>query len=190
MALSPQYRTRPRRAVAVPPRPGGAPRGAAYTGNVKEVHPLLSDFPVVTTIPLLWGDEDAFGHVNNLVYLRWCETSRVEYLQRAGLWTDLPPAGAGPILASVKCDYKAQLKYPDTVQVGTRVSKIGNTSFRMEHCIVSRNAHAVAALVESTLVLFDYGLRKPVPIPAETRRIIGELEGRVSGNARTEAAAV
>ncbi len=179
-ALSSQYRTAAQQGFA----------GLLILGDVKEVHPLLSGFPVVTTIPLLWGDEDAFGHVNNLAYLRWCESSRVEYLQRVGLWTDLPPSGAGPILASVTCDYKAQLKYPDTVQVGTRVSRIGNTSFRMEHRIVSRSAQEVAALVDSTLVLLDYRLGKPVPIPLDIRRTIGELEGRIFENARAEAAAV
>jgi acyl-CoA thioester hydrolase len=145
---------------------------------VNDTHPLLTGFPVVTTIPLLWGDEDAFGHVNNLIYLRWCETARVEYLQRVALWVELPPAGAGPILASMKCDYKAQLNYPDTVQVGSRIGRIGNSSFQMEHCVVSRNLGEIAAAVESTLVLFDYKLRRPVPIPAEIRRTICDLEGR------------
>ena len=143
---------------------------------VKHVHPLLAGYPVVTTIPLLWGDEDAFGHVNNLVYLRWCESARVEYLLRAGMWIDLPPAGTGPILASLKCDYKAQLTYPDTVDVGTRIGTIGTSSFRMEHIVVSRNLGVVAAVVDSTLVWFDYGSRKPVTVPAEIRQVIGDLE--------------
>ena len=39
----------------------------------------LSDYPVLTVIAVLWGDEDAFGHVNNVAYLRWCESARVDY---------------------------------------------------------------------------------------------------------------
>ena len=139
----------------------------------------LADFPVVTTIPILWGDEDAFGHVNNLTYLRWCESSRVDYLRRISMWIGLPPSGAGPILASMKCDYKAQLKYPDTVCIGTRVGRIGNSSFQMEHIVVSRELNVVAAIVDSTVVLYDYTENKPVTIPAEFRRIIGNLEGNV-----------
>ena len=145
---------------------------------MKPVHPLLAGFPVVTTIPVLWGDEDAFGHVNNLVYLRWCETARVEYLLRAGMWIDLPPAGTGPILASLKCDYKAQLTYPDTVDVGTRVGAIGNSSMRMEHIVVSRNLGGVAAVVDSTLVWFDYGSRRPVTVPERIRQVIADLQGK------------
>jgi acyl-CoA thioester hydrolase len=145
---------------------------------VKPVHPLLAGYPVVTTIPLLWGDEDAFGHVNNLIYLRWCETARVEYMLRTGMWVDLPPSGAGPILASVKCDYKAQLTYPDTVDVGTRIGAIKNSSFQMEHIVVSRNLGGVAAAVDSTLVWFDYGSGKSVTVPQEIRRVIAELQGK------------
>jgi acyl-CoA thioester hydrolase len=145
---------------------------------VKHVHPLLAGFPVVTTIPLLWGDEDAFGHVNNLIYLRWCETARVEYMLRTGMWVDLPPSGTGPILASLKCDYKAQLTYPDTVDVGTRIGAIRNSSFQMEHIVVSRNLAGVAAVVDSTLVWFDYGSRKAVAVPEQIRQVIAELQGK------------
>ena len=102
---------------------------------MKHRHEALAGFPVVVEIPLLWGNQDAFGHINNVVYLRWCETARVEYLQRAGMWVPLPPRGTGPILASIKCDYKRPLNYPDIVWVGARVTRIGNSSIRMEHCI-------------------------------------------------------
>ena len=142
-------------------------------------HPLMAGFPVVTAIPLLWGDEDAFGHVNNVTYLRWCESLRVEYLIRIDLFPSLPPAGVGPILASIKCDYKWPLVFPDTVEVGARVTRIGNTSFKMDHRIVSRNLGRVAAEAESVIVVLDYALGHPVPVPEETRQRIAEIEGRV-----------
>lgn len=145
---------------------------------MSDSHPLLAEYPLITTIPLLWSDEDTFGHVNNLSYLRWAEGGRVEYLQAVGLWTEMPPTGPGPILASQKCDYKAQLKYPDTVYVGTKVTKIGNTSFRMQHRIVSRDVGIVAAEVDSTLVMFDYKEQKPTPLTDEMKLAIREFESR------------
>jgi acyl-CoA thioesterase FadM len=108
-----------------------------------------------------------------------------DYLRRVSMWTELPPSGAGPILASLKCDYKAQLKYPDTVCIGTRVAKIGNSSFQMEHLVVSRELKTVAAIIDSTLVLFDYKQSKPVRIPATIRRVIGNLEGNSFGMPET-----
>jgi acyl-CoA thioester hydrolase len=141
---------------------------------------LLAEFPVIVTIPVLWGDLDAFDHVNNLVYLRWCETARVEYLVRMGLWVDLPPAGPGPILASVTCDYKRVLNYPDTVMVGASVTRIGNTSFQMRHRVVSQALEVVAAEAQSTVVVFDYTNSVPVRVPESCRKAIEELESRAA----------
>lgn len=142
-------------------------------------HAALTGFPVITEIPVLWGDEDAFGHVNNVAYLRWCETARVDYLRRVDLFPDLPPKEIGPIVASLTCNYRRPLNYPDTVQVGTRVTSIGNSSFRMEHRVVSLGMDLVAAEADSTLVVVDYRLGKPVPVSLEIRKTIGALEGRV-----------
>jgi acyl-CoA thioester hydrolase len=70
------------------------------------------------------------------------------------------------------------LNYPDTVYIGTRIARIGNSSIRMEHRIVSRNLDDIAAEVDSTLVMLDYKRNKPVPVSAEVRSIIGGLEGK------------
>jgi acyl-CoA thioester hydrolase len=141
-------------------------------------HCLLEGFPIVTAIPVLWGDEDAFGHVNNVTYLRWCESVRVEYLCRIGLFPSLPTHGVGPILANLKCDYEWPVTFPDTVEVGARVTRIGTTSFRMDHLIVSRKLNRLVAQADSVLVVLDYGLAKPVPVPQEIREKIAGLENR------------
>jgi len=141
----------------------------------------LIDFPVVVAIPLLWADHDEFGHVNNLAYLRWCETARVEYLARIGFWPPLPPAGVGPILASISCDYKRQLTYPDTTYTGARVSLIGNRSFQLQHRVVSKTLDMIVAEVLSTIVALDYASNKAVPIPEHCRKAIEELESKPAG---------
>jgi acyl-CoA thioester hydrolase len=148
---------------------------------MKPCHEALTDFPVVVTVPLLWGDHDAFGHVNNLVYLRWCETARVEYLLRIGLWPSLPPAGIGPILASISCEYKRPLTFPDTAYIGARVTRIGNRSFQMQHRVVSEALDAVAAEADSTIVVLDYDRNKSVAIPENCRKAIEDLESNPVG---------
>ena len=50
-----------------------------------ETAALLDGFPVVITLPVQWGDQDAFGHVNNTVYVRWLESARIAYGERVGL---------------------------------------------------------------------------------------------------------
>ncbi|PSH03333.1 MAG: acyl-CoA thioesterase [Acidobacteria bacterium] len=142
------------------------------------VEDLLDGFPIVMNFPILRSDEDEFKHVNNLVYLQWCERARVEYLRRISLWTGLPPSGTGPILASVKCDYKTPLRFPDIACVGTRVSRIGNSSMRMEHIIVSQELRIVAAVIDSTIVTIDHTRGNSITVPANVRGLIGELEGK------------
>lgn len=137
----------------------------------------LSAFPVTIEIPVLWADEDTFGHVNNIAYLRWCEAGRIEYLRHVELLpTEIPPRGVGPIVASLTCHYRVPLNYPDTVVIGTRVVRIGNSSLRMDHRIVSRNSLKIAAEAETTLVTIDYGTGEPVPVPGAVRDRIALLE--------------
>ncbi len=150
--------------------------GGALTETCFDGSSLLAGFPVVTEISVLWGDEDSFAHVNNVSYLRWCETARVEYLRRIGLFPELPPQGLGPIIASLTCHYRRPLKYPDTVAVGTRVTTVGNSSFQMEHRIVSRAAGVIAAEAESAMVTVDYSTGRPVRVPEQVRAAIARLE--------------
>jgi acyl-CoA thioester hydrolase len=138
---------------------------------------LISGFPVTIEIPVLWSDEDSFAHVNNLAYLRWCEESRVQYLHRIALLpSQAPPRGVGPIVLNVACRYRLPLNYPDTVVIGTRVVRVGNTSFRMEHRIVSRAAGKVAAEAETTIVTIDYGTGASVRVPDSIRENIARLD--------------
>lgn len=145
---------------------------------MSDCHEALTGFPVVIRIPVIWGDLDSFDHVNNTTHLRWCETARVEYLIRIGLWPEMPPEGIGPILASITCDYRWPINYPDTVYIGARVTAIGNSSFKMEHVIVSEAQNAAVAEVKSTMVVLDYSRKKTVPVPDAVREAIAAQEGR------------
>ena len=109
----------------------------------------LADFPIVITLPIQWGDQDAFGHVNNTLAIRWFESARIAYLQQVDLDTLMARDTVAPILASVKCNYRQQLNFPDTVLVGARVNHIGRTSLIMQHQVYSNSLDAAAADGES-----------------------------------------
>jgi acyl-CoA thioester hydrolase len=140
----------------------------------------LAGHPVVVALPVQWGDQDAFGHVNNVMHFRWFETARVEYLGRAGLGGLMTAAGAGigPILASIGCNYRRQLKHPDTLLVSASISQIGRSSIRMRHLIYSQAEQAVAADGESVIVTFDYTKQQSIAVPDDVRAKIERLEGR------------
>jgi acyl-CoA thioester hydrolase len=138
-------------------------------------HELLAKFPVVVRIPVQWGDQDAFGHVNNIIPHRWFESARIALFGRIGLLDLRKMLGVGPILAATACDYRRQITFPDTVQIGIRVARVGRTSIGFEHTVVSETQNAVVAEGTSTTVVFDYQARKPQPVPDEIRRAIEAL---------------
>jgi acyl-CoA thioester hydrolase len=142
----------------------------------------LEGFPVVVEFPVAWGEMDANQHVNNAVYFRYFENARLEYFRRLDWFAYQQDTGIGPILAATEARFRKPLAYPDTVAVGTRVASVGEDRFVMEYCLVSQRLGAVAADGRGTIVTYDYREGKKVPIPAELRRRVAELEG---GQGRT-----
>lgn len=146
--------------------------------------PLLGRWPVVVELPVLWGDMDAMGHVNNVVYLRWFESARIDYFAKSGLWARVKEEGVGPILARSTIDYRLPLTFPDTVRTACTVLSVGNSSMRFGHRVRSRaQGRAIAAEGEAVVVMVDYKTGRKVPISPELRRTIEELEatGPVAG---------
>jgi acyl-CoA thioester hydrolase len=137
----------------------------------------LADFPVVIQVPVLWGDQDKFAHVNNTVYFRWFESARVRYFDYVGLGEGKPEDNhLGPILAAIGANYRRPLNYPDTVLIGARVSHIGRTSLAIDHAVWSHAQQAIVADGHSTIVVFDYSVHKPHVVPDEMRRAIEKLQ--------------
>lgn len=138
--------------------------------------PELAEYPVVIKLPIQWGDQDAFGHVNNTVPIRWFESARIAYLEHSGLEHLMTGHGLGPILASITCHYRRQLLYPDTVLVAARVSRLGRSSMTMDHAVYSEGQKQLAADGTSTVVVFDYDAQKPRRMPEDLRAAVEKLE--------------
>ena len=138
----------------------------------------LADYPIVVTLPILWGDQDAMGHVNNVVPIRWFESSRVAYfdaMKEDGFTHD---GGIGPILARVGCNYRRQLHYPDTVHIGASIIRLGKSSFTMAHAVFSEHYGAIAVQGESLIVVFDYAKQHSIEITDGLRSAMQRIEGR------------
>lgn len=136
----------------------------------------LEDYPLVITLPVQWGDQDAFGHVNNVVYFRWFESARIAYFEQTGVGPLLRDHGLGPILASIKCDYRRQLTYPETVYVGAKITRVGNSSLSMAHRLVTPGGASAAAESDSVIVIFNYQTNTSQRIPDDVRAKIDEVE--------------
>ncbi len=137
---------------------------------------LLAGFPVIVEQRVVWGEMDAYQHVNNVVYFRYFENARLEYFRRLDWFEFEDRTGIGPILAATTARFRRPLTYPDTIRIGARVTAMEKDRFTLEHRIVSAALNDVATEGQGTIVTFHYARGEKVPIPDELRRRIEELE--------------
>ncbi len=125
-------------------------------------------------IPVAWGEQDLFGHVNNAVYFRWMENVRMHFLDRVGILRSHAEHGKGVILASTTCDFKRPVHWPATMHIRTWATHIGTTSFTLAYLLADQQGRTVAEGT-SVLVMYDYKAGHKMPIPDAVRAAIGTL---------------
>lgn len=128
--------------------------------------PKRQDFVRFVGISSRWMDNDVYGHINNVLYYSFFDTAVNQLLIEAGL---LDP-GKSPVMGLVaenQCTYRESLSYPDKIEVGVRVARIGNSSVRYELGIFKQGAENCAAYGYFVHVYVDEPTRRPVPIPAD-----------------------
>ena len=136
-----------------------------------------NSFPVGIDIAVAWGEMDALQHVNNVVYFRYFETVRIEYLQRLGMMKLLADGKMMPVVAETSARYQRAVTFPDTLLVEARVSEFGECGFNMHYQITSRQQGAVTTRGEARLVLLDKVSGNKMRLTDELKRQILQLEG-------------
>ena len=119
---------------------------------------------------------DSLGHVNNAVYFRYIESGRIAYFDTINAAVGLAGGGEGPILADIQCSFIGQLRYPDTIDIGTRTTRLGTKSFAIEAGIFIQGEDSPAATSKAVVVWFDYANQETAPIPDDLRQRIADLE--------------
>jgi acyl-CoA thioester hydrolase len=142
------------------------------------MHELLAGFPVVIEQKVAWGEMDAYQHLNNVVYFRYFENARIDYMQAIDWFKFEDETGIGPILAATQARYRRAVTYPDQLLVGARVSAMGEDRFTMEYRIASTKMNELVTLGDGIVVTFNHAEQKKVPIPEELRQRIERLEGK------------
>lgn len=128
-----------------------------------------------------WGEMDAAGHVNNLIYLKWFESVRCDYFLELGQEVIFNDQGPGFILARQDCKYLFPVTHPDTVVVGVKIDDIGQDRFSMHCRIWSKRHDRLVAIANAVVVTFDYHRRAKVDIPQGLRERIERMEGKKRG---------
>lgn len=125
-------------------------------------------------IPTRWMDNDIYGHVNNVVYYSYFDTVINEYLIRAG-GLDITKGEIVGLAVETFCQFHRELTFPEVVEVGLRVGKLGNSSVRYEIGIFKKDIAEAAAAGHFVHVFVERTARKPVPIPAPIRAALERL---------------
>lgn len=125
-------------------------------------------YPHLLSITTRWMDNDAYGHVNNVVYYSYFDTVVNRYLIEQGV---LDPQAGDTIglVIETQCTYFASLSFPDAVVAGLRVARLGNTSVRYEIALFRNNDEHAAAQGHFVHVYVDRESRRPVALPAALR---------------------
>ncbi|MBK5115872.1 MAG: acyl-CoA thioesterase [Thermoleophilia bacterium] len=140
-----------------------------------------ADYPHFLEIPTRWNDNDVYGHVNNVDYYAFFDTVINEWLINRGGLDIHGGGGAIGVCAESHCSYREALSFPETVEAGLRVGKLGNSSVRYEIGIFKAGEEQAGASGWFVHVFVDPQSREPVPIPEGIRASLEQLvvsEGR------------
>ena len=133
---------------------------------------LRSDYRHFQPITTRWHDNDIYGHVNNVTYYGFFDTAVNTYLiQQGGL--DIHGGAVVGFVVSSSCDYFASISFPDLIEVGVRVARLGNSSVQYELAIFRQGEHEACAAGRFVHVFVRRADNRPTPIP---ERLRGALE--------------
>ena len=146
-------------AVTTQARPAPQPRGA---------------YPVFRSITTRWADNDVYGHVNNVVYYSWFDTAVNAHLIDQGV-LDIHAGETIGLVIETQCNYFAPLAFPQTVEAGIRVARLGASSVRYEVGLFAQGEPLTAAAGHFIHVYVDRETRRPVPVPQALRQVLEAL---------------
>jgi acyl-CoA thioester hydrolase len=127
------------------------------------------------TISTRWMDNDAYGHVNNVVYYSWFDTVVNAHLIEQGA-LDIHAGDTIGLVIETQCNYFAPVEFPQTVEAGLRVAKIGNSSVRYEVGLFLQGEPLTVAKGHFVHVYVERATRRPTALPERLRRVLEDLQ--------------
>ena len=132
------------------------------------------DYLYFLKIPTRWLDVDRYHHVNNVVYYSYFDTIINEYLIGEGGFNPDNDAAIG-VCAESQCCFRAEFTFPEAIEAGLRVGKLGNSSVRYEIGLFRKDCDAPAATGYFVHVFVDRTQRRSCPIPGRIRAALERL---------------
>jgi acyl-CoA thioester hydrolase len=121
-----------------------------------------------------WRDNDAYGHVNNVVYYEWFDSAVNAWLVEKSL-LDIAHGDPIALVVETRCTYSGSLAFPADVEVGLAVELLGTSSMRYRIGIFEAGSEEAAAEGHFVHVLVDRSTRRPVPLPERWRSALESI---------------
>ena len=135
---------------------------------------LRPEFAALRAITTRWDDEDVYGHVNNVVYYSYFDTAVNGFLL-AATGTDTRRLDAVGLVADKQCEFLRELRFPDDVEVGLSVTRLGTSSIVYRLAIFQGESDEPAALGRFVHVYVDAETRAVTPVPDVVRAAVTPL---------------
>jgi len=136
--------------------------------------PVRGDYKAFYPITTRWSDNDIYGHVNNVMYYSYFDTVANRYLiEEGGL--DISDGSIVGFVVNSGCEYHAPIAYPDAIEAGLRVEKLGNSSVRYGIAIFKVGEDSAVAHGHFVHVFVERAINKSVAIPAHLREALARL---------------
>ncbi|WP_062056820.1 acyl-CoA thioesterase [Aquimarina longa] len=130
-----------------------------------------SDFKLSLKLRIDWSEMDTYQHVNNVNFMKYMQSARVQFWEVTGLAKLYAETKKGPMLVSTKCDFKNPLFFPGNVEVRTKLEFIKNSSFGLYHELYNDDG-ILCAEGHDVAVCFDFNVNKTFLITDALRDIM------------------
>lgn len=135
---------------------------------------LRSDYPHLQPISTRWHDNDIYGHVNNVTYYSYFDSAVNAYLIEDG-GLDIHHGEVVGFVVSSSCDYFASIAFPERIEIGLRVAKLGNSSVQYELAVFKQGEEQACAAGRFVHVFVERQNNRPLPIPERLRAALAAL---------------
>lgn len=158
---------------------------AAWATSTDKISPMSTDqrpqpeprgaYRAFRSISTRWMDNDAYGHVNNVVYYSWFDTAVNGYLVQQGV-LDIERSPVIGLVIETQCNYFAPIAFPQNVSAGIRVARIGRSSVRYEVGLFADDEPMTNARGHFIHVYVDRVTRKPTSLPNLFKTVLESLQ--------------
>ena len=132
------------------------------------------DYPRIVVMPTRWGDNDSYGHMNNVVYYSFFDSVVNKHLIENGV-LDVARSEVVGLVIETQCTFFSSIGFPDDVVVGMKVVHLGRSSVRYEIALFRNDAQEASAVGQFVHVYVNRQSNRPTEIPAAVRAALAEI---------------